>query len=172
MMVRSPPIRRQPWPRDEQLTDASCDRSSPGGGGVSFRIATAPVSWGIWEQTIDRDDLIPPETFLQTIVELGYTATETGPPGYFAPDGRTAVERARRHGVDLIATFLPLRLDVADGFEDDLGALDRTVEVLEATGGGIVLLAAMETPARARAAGSDERRWATAWDAETVERAA
>jgi inosose dehydratase len=139
---------------------------------MSIRIATAPVSWGIWEQTIDRPDLIPADTFLQTIVELGYSATETGPPGYFAPNGASAAEKARAAGVDLVATFLPLRLDDADGFEEDLAALDRTVEVLEATGGGIVLLADMETPERARAAGSEERRQATSWDAKTVERAA
>jgi len=137
-----------------------------------MRIATAPVSWGIWEQTIDRPDLIPPEAFLETIVDMGYAATETGPPGYFAPDGAAAAAKASSYGVDLVATFLPLRLDDAAGFEQDLGALDRTVEVLEATGGGTVLLADMETPERARAAGSEERRRATAWDGETVERAA
>jgi inosose dehydratase len=139
---------------------------------MSVKIAAAPVSWGVWEMTIDRADLIPAETYLETIVDMGYTATETGPPGYFAPDGAAAVARAGRHGVELIATFLPLRLGDGDGFEEDLGALDRTIEVLEATGGGIVLLADMETPDRARAAGSDERRRATAWDADTVERAA
>lgn len=139
---------------------------------MNIRIATAPVSWGIWEQTIDRPDLIPAETFLETIVDMGYDSTETGPPGYFAPNGRMAVERAARYGVKLIATFLPLRLDDSSGFEEDLGALDRTVEVLEATGGGIVLLADMETSERARAAGSEERRSATAWDADTLERAA
>ncbi|HZR92975.1 MAG TPA: TIM barrel protein [Gaiellaceae bacterium] len=139
---------------------------------MTIRIATAPVSWGIWEQTIDRPDLIPAETFLHTIVELGYTATETGPPGYFAPDAASAVERAERHGVELIATFLPLRLDDGAGFAQDLGALDRTVEVLEAAGGGVVLLSDMETPERSRAAGSEERRRATGWDSETVDRAA
>jgi inosose dehydratase len=139
---------------------------------MSIRIATAPVSWGIWEMTIDRADLIPAETFLQTIVDLGYAATETGPPGYFAPDGEAASARARRYGVDLIATFLPLRLDDAAGFEEDLGALDQTVEVLEATGGGTVLLADMETPDRARAAASEERRQATGWDAATRDAAA
>jgi inosose dehydratase len=136
------------------------------------KVATAPVSWGIWEMTIDRPDLIPPQTYLETIVDMGYTATETGPPGYFAPSGAEAVERAGRFGVELVATFLPLRLDDEDGFTEDLGALDRTVEVLEATGGGVVLLADMETPDRARAAGSEQRRRATAWDGETVDRAA
>jgi len=136
-----------------------------------IKIATAPVSWGIWEMTIDQPDLIGPETYLETIVDMGYTATETGPPGYFAPSGAAAVEKAGRYGVELIATFLPLRLDDPVGFEEDLKALDRTVEVLEATGGGIVLLADMETPERAAAAGSAERRRATGWDAETVKRA-
>ena len=122
--------------------------------------------------TIDRPDLIGPETYLETIVDMGYTATETGPPGYFAPNGAAAVEKAGRFGVELIATFLPLRLDDAEGFEEDLLALDRTVEVLEATGGGILLLADMETPERARAAGSPERRRATGWDSDTFDRAA
>ena len=83
-----------------------------------IKIATAPVSWGIWEMTIDRPDLIGPETYLETIVDMGYTATETGPPGYFAPNGAAAVEKAGRFGVELIATFLPLRLDDADGFAE------------------------------------------------------
>jgi inosose dehydratase len=137
-----------------------------------IRIATAPVSWGIWEMTIDRPDLIGPELYLETIVDMGYTATETGPPGYFAPNGAAAVEKAARYGVELIATFLPLRLDDAEGFEEDLQPLDKVVEVLEATGGGILLLADMETADRARAAGSDERRRATGWDSETFDRAA
>ena len=137
-----------------------------------MKIATAPVSWGIWEMTIDRPDLIPPQTYLDTIVDMGYTATETGPPGYFAPSAAEAADRARAAGVKLIATFLPLRLDDPEGFEEDLAALDRTVEVLEATGGGVVLLADMETPDRARAAGSEERRRETGWDDETTDRAA
>ncbi len=137
-----------------------------------MRIATAPVSWGIWEMTIDRPDLIPPQTYLDTIVDMGYTATETGPPGYFAASAAEAADRAGRAGVELVATFLPLRLDDPDGFEEDLAALDRTVEVLEATGGGIVLLADMETPDRSRAAGSEARRRETGWTGDTVERAA
>jgi len=80
--------------------------------------------------------------------------------------------RSSAAGVELVATFLPLRLDDPAGFEEDLAALDRTVEVLEATGGGVVLLADMETPDRARAAGSEERRRETGWDDETTDRAA
>jgi hypothetical protein len=40
------------------------------------RLATAPVTWGVWERTTGRDDLVPAELLLETFVRLGYTATE------------------------------------------------------------------------------------------------
>ena len=137
-----------------------------------IRLATAPVSWGIWEATIDRPDLIPPDLFLETVTNMGYRQTETGPPGYFAPNGTAAVERARRYGVELIATFLPLRLDDEQGFTDDLAALDQVVEVLDATGSGTVLLADSETPERTAVSGQPQRMRETGWDGATFEAAA
>jgi inosose dehydratase len=121
-----------------------------------LRLATAPVSWGIWEQTIHRPDLVPPRPLLETVTAMGYGAIETGPPGYLAQNGRAAVELIAPFGVELVATFLPLRLDDEDGFRADLDALDRTAEVLEAAGGGIVLLADAERPERAAASGRPE----------------
>ena len=118
-----------------------------------LRLATAPVSWGIWEQTIDRDDLVPPRPLLETVTALGYRAMETGPPGYLARDGAAAVALIEPFDVELVATFLPLRLDDEDGFRADLADLERTTEVLAAGGGGIVLLADAERPERAAIAG-------------------
>jgi inosose dehydratase len=120
---------------------------------VSIRLATAPVSWGIWEQTIERPDLVPPRPLLETVTSMGYRALETGPPGYLAPNGTTAAELAETYGVEFVATFLPLHLDDEDAFRADLADLDRTTEVLSATGGGIVLLADAERPERAAIAG-------------------
>jgi inosose dehydratase len=120
---------------------------------TALRLATAPVSWGIWEQTIERTDLVPPGPLLETVTAMGYRALETGPPGYLARDGADAVELIRPFEVELVATFLPLRLDDEDGFRADLADLDRTTEVLAATGGGIVLLADAERPERAAIAG-------------------
>jgi inosose dehydratase len=115
---------------------------------MSLRLATAPVSWGIWEQTIDRPDLVPPLPLLETVTSMGYRALETGPPGYLAPDGPTAGELIEPFDVELVATFLPLHLDEEDAFLADLTDLDRTTEVLASTGGGIVLLADAERPER------------------------
>jgi inosose dehydratase len=123
---------------------------------TSLRLATAPVSWGIWEQTIDRPDLVPPRPLLETVTAMGYRALETGPPGYLAQDGVSALELIRPFGVELVATFLPLRLDDEEGFGGDLDALDRTAEVLAATGGGLVLLADAERRARAATSGRPE----------------
>lgn len=118
-----------------------------------LRLATAPVSWGIWEQTIDRTDLVPPQPLLETVTAMGYRAMETGPPGYLARDGADAVELIAPFGVELVATFLPLRLDDEEAFRSDLADLERTTEVLAAAGGGIVLLADAERPERAAIAG-------------------
>ena len=124
---------------------------------TALRLATAPVSWGIWEQTIDRPDLVPPRPLLETVTAMGYRALETGPPGYLAANGTSAAELIEPFDVELVATFLPLRLDDEDAFLADLDALDHTVEVLAATGGGIVLLADAERPERAAVSGQPAR---------------
>lgn len=139
---------------------------------TDVRLATAPVSWGIWEQTIDRPDLVPPKPLLETVTAMGYRALETGPPGYLAPDGASATALIEPFGVELVATFLPLRLEDEAGFSEDLRALDQTVDVLEATGGGIVLLADAERPERAAISGQPEKMAANGWTEEQLDRAA
>jgi inosose dehydratase len=138
---------------------------------TAVRLATAPVSWGIWEQTIRRSDLVPPRPLLETVTAMGYRALETGPPGYLAANGTSAVELIEPFGVELVATFLPLRLDDEDGFRADLDALDRTAEVLDAAGGGIVLLADAERPARAAVSGRTEEMARNALSDEQLDRA-
>jgi inosose dehydratase len=138
----------------------------------ALRLATAPVSWGIWEQTIDRPDLVPPRPLLETVTAMGYRALETGPPGYLAADGAAAVELIEPFNVELVATFLPLRLDDEDDFRDDLAALDRTAEVLAATGGGLVLLADAERPERAAISGRPDELAANGLSEEQLDRAA
>jgi inosose dehydratase len=99
-------------------------------------------------QTIDGSDLVPPQPLLETVTAMGYRALETGPPGYLAQNGTSAAELAAAFDVELVATFLPLRLDAEEAFREDLAELDRTTEVLAATGGGIVLFADAERPER------------------------
>ena len=105
-----------------------------------MRLASAPVTWGVWERTIGRDDLVPPELLLATMRDLGYTATELGPPGYFTP------ELLEQHGMELVGGFAPLRFEDVDGYEEDVAAwLDPVIEILRASGArGPVVLAGGE----------------------------
>jgi inosose dehydratase len=103
---------------------------------------------------------------------MGYRALETGPPGYLAENGASAVELIAPFDVELVATFLPLRLDDEEGFRQDLDALDRTTEVLAATGGGIVLLADAERPERAAISGQPARIVESGLSPEQLDRAA
>jgi hypothetical protein len=31
------------------------------------KLATAPVTWDVWEKTVGRDDLVPPALLLETM---------------------------------------------------------------------------------------------------------
>lgn len=108
-----------------------------------MRLASAPVTWGVWERTVGRDDLVPPELLLDTMRSLGYTATELGPPGYFTP------ELLAEHGMELVGGFAPLRFEDEQGFDEDAATwLEPVIDVLQATGArGPVVLAGAETPA-------------------------
>ena len=105
-----------------------------------MRLATAPVTWGVWERTIGRDDLVPAELLLETFARLGYTATELGPPGYLSP------ELLERHGLELAGGFAPLSFWSEELFRADLPVwLDPIVEILALTGArGPVVLAGAE----------------------------
>jgi inosose dehydratase len=134
----------------------------------------------VWERTVDRNDLIPPARMLEAVRGLGYTGIELGPPGYFGADAATVAATLEPYGLGLAGAFAPLRIGDAEGFEEDLAFLDRTVETLAATGAhGPVVLAADENEIRLAAAGRPEATRETALKdddflraAERVERAA
>lgn len=108
-----------------------------------MKLASAPVTWGVWEQTTGRDDLVPADLLLDTVRGLGYEAIELGPPGYLSP---AALES---RGLALVGGFAPLRFEDDAGFDEDVALwLDPIVEVLLATGGeGPVVLAGAENGA-------------------------
>jgi inosose dehydratase len=126
---------------------------------MSLRLASAPVTWGVWERTIDRPDLIPPHRMLETVHGLGYAGIELGPPGYFGRDGEEVGAALGPYGLELVGGFAPLHFADDEAFRADLPVwLDPIVEMLAATDRrGPVVLADAET---------DERVGATAQPAE------
>ena len=137
------------------------------------RLASAPCTWGVWERTVDRDDLMSPRRMLETVRDLGYTGIELGPPGYFGGDARSVSALLGEYGLALVGAFAPVRIASEDGFQDDLAFLDSTIDILAATGAvGPVVLAADENDIRLAVAGRPDARSATSLQGDDLKRAA
>jgi inosose dehydratase len=133
----------------------------------STRIASAPVTWGVWERTTDRDDLIPADRLLDAVAALGFAGIELGPPHYLSP------EQLQAAGLELVGGFAPLHLTDPEAFRQDLvDWVDPIAEVLAATGArGPVVLADAETPDRVAASGRTEEQRRTALRGDALKRA-
>jgi inosose dehydratase len=128
------------------------------------RLASAPVTWGVWERTVDRPDLIPPARMLETVRALGYTGIELGPPGYLGAGGEAVAAFVAPYGLELVGGFAPLHLADEEAFRTDVSAwLDPVIDVLLATGiRGPVVLADAESDERLAAAARPEEQERTA----------
>jgi inosose dehydratase len=122
---------------------------------MTQRLASAPVTWGVWERTVDRPDLIPPARVLETVTALGYAGIELGPPGYFGSGGAEVAAALAPYGLELVGGFAPLHFADETAYLADIPVwLDPIVDVLVATGArGPVVLADAETDERIAAAG-------------------
>ena len=139
----------------------------------TLRLASAPCTWGVWERTVGRDDLIPPDLMLETVQGLGYTGIELGPPGYFGDDPGSVLRTLEPYGLALVGAFAPLRIADENGFHDDLAFLDRTISILAAAGSrGPVVLAGDENETRLRVAGRPDATGETSLRGDEMQRAA
>jgi inosose dehydratase len=137
------------------------------------RFASAPCTWGVWERTVDRDDLLPPQQMLETVRDLGYTGIELGPPGYFGGDARKVASALGPYGLELAGAFAPLHIADEDGFAADLAFLDATIDILAETGSrGPVVLAGDANEMRLAAAGRPDVQRDTALSGDKFDRAA
>jgi inosose dehydratase len=131
-----------------------------------YRLASAPVTWGVWERTIDRDDLVPAQSLVETVERLGYRGLELGPPGYLG-------DALAGTGLELAGGFAPLHFADPEAFAADLPVwLDPIVDALAATGArGPVVLADAETPERLAGAGRPDEQRRTALRGDALARA-
>ena len=131
------------------------------------RLASAPVTWGVWERMTGRDDFIAAPRLLRTVAGLGYRGIELGPPGYLEP---AAVAES---GLELVGGFAPLHLDDEDAFAADLAEwLDPIAAALAETGrSGPVVLADAGTPERLTGAGRPVEQARTALTGDRLARA-
>lgn len=130
-------------------------------------LASAPVTWGVWERTTGRDDFVPARLLLRTVAELGYRGIELGPPGYLEPPA------VAESGLELVGGFAPLHLDDEDAFKTDIADwLDPIAAALAETGrSGPVVLADAGAPERLAGAGRPEEQARTALTGDRLARA-
>ena len=97
-----------------------------------MRVASAPVSFGVFELTAADSGLPDPLAVLDAIAATGHEGTELGPPGYFGDAAGTA-EALHQRGLELVGSFLPLRLSRREHIDADFAFLDRALGILDET---------------------------------------
>ena len=99
-----------------------------------MRVASAPVSFGIFELTADDAGLPDPVDVLDAIAETGHEGTELGPPGYLG--NQTSLrERFERRGLVLAGGYIPIRCSEPQHWDDDLHGMSETLDLFAAAGG-------------------------------------
>jgi inosose dehydratase len=100
--------------------------------GDPLRVASAPVSFGVFALTADDSGLPDPLDVLDAIAGTGHEGTELGPPGYFGDPSGTAAALEQR-GLALVGSFLPMRLSRKEHIDEDFAFLDRALRILDET---------------------------------------
>lgn len=107
---------------------------------MTIRIATAPVSWGIYEFE-GLEPKYPYSRVLDEIAETGYTGIELGPYGYLPTDASKLRDELDQRGLQLLSAFVPVKL--ADRSAHEAGAVDalKVGKLLSALGANTIVLA-------------------------------
>ncbi|MFE2871541.1 TIM barrel protein [Embleya sp. NPDC059259] len=109
--------------------------------GPHLRPAGAPISWGVCEVP-GWGPMLPVDTVLGEMAELGLTATESGPPGYLPDDPTLLKGVLAAHGLTLVGSFAALVLHERDLVARSTAAAERTAALIAAAGGEVLVLAA------------------------------
>lgn len=107
---------------------------------MAIKIASAPVSWGIYE----FEGIEPKFQYTQVldeIAETGYTGLELGPWGYLPTDPAVLRAELDKRGLQLLSSFVPVKLvDAAAHAEAEAFAL-KVGALLAELGANYVVLA-------------------------------
>lgn len=109
--------------------------------GADLRLAGAPITWGVCEVP-GWGPMLPVDTVLGEMADLGLTATELGPPGYLPDDPAALKGVLAGHGLTLVGSFAALVLHDPHRLAQTLTAAAHTAELIAAAGGEVLVLAA------------------------------
>lgn len=103
------------------------------------RVAAAPISWGVCEVPGWGHQLTP-ERVLGEMRELGFAATEFGPPGFLPADPTGRAATLREHGLGAVGGFLAVVLHDAE--RDPMPLVRTELDAFVAAGADTLVLAA------------------------------
>jgi inosose dehydratase len=133
----------------------------------SIRVATAPVSWGVMEET-DTSVWPAAARVIKEVAAAGYQGTELGPFGYYPTESLALCVALGRHNLTLTSAFVPLRWFQPDRLPSDIECLMNVAGLLAALECPYVVVAdGMAAPGEAS---PDDAAWRAA--AAAIERTA
>ena len=103
------------------------------------RIAGAPITWGV-DGSPGWGYLMDPDRVLDEMKQVGLAATELGPDGYLGSSPAEVSERVHRHGLALVAGFVPVVLYRTDLLASQLARFEDAVVTLAAGGATVAVL--------------------------------
>src|SRR5690349_1751248 len=107
---------------------------------MTIRIASAPVSWGIFE----FEGIAPKYPYTRVMDEIagtGYTGIELGPYGYLPTDPAVLKEELDKRGLQLLSAFVPVKLVDASAHEAGAQEALKVGRLLAALGAKFIVLA-------------------------------
>src|SRR5260370_23133790 len=104
-------------------------------GNSKIHIASAPVSWGVMEET-ETSVWPSPQQVLEEISAAGYDGTELGPYGYYPTEAQELRGTLATRRLTLTSAFVPLRWFQPDRLPGDIE------DLLDVSG----LLASLDCP--------------------------
>jgi inosose dehydratase len=114
--------------------------TSANGPARARRLAAAPISWGVCEVP-GWGRMLPPDRVLAEMASLGLRATELGPVGYLPSDRARTRDLLDRHGLRVIAGFVPLVLH--ERSLDDARMAEEVASLLAALDAEVLVAAAV-----------------------------
>jgi len=106
----------------------------------TYKIAGAPISWGVCEVP-GWGFQLGPERVLREMREVGLSATELGPEGFLPSEPAAMAKVLSQHGLQAVGGFTPLLLHVPG--HDPVPEVDRVLDGFVAAHAGVLVLSAV-----------------------------
>lgn len=107
---------------------------------MNIRLASAPVSWGIFEFA-DIQPRYPYGTVLDEIAQTGYAGTELGPYGYLPTDPVVLRQELAARDLRLVSAFVPVPLARPESHAEGLARALQVGRLLRDVGASTLILA-------------------------------